>query len=290
MLTYNQWKKDAEITLGGNYRIADDLLLLQSSELIKMEVGPFMSDMIIAIILKSGTLKLTIDMIEYEAASPCLIIILPKQTFRITELPDDLDGKTIMMSNEFSDSLFNEYAAFNQLRKTVETSPVTYLIGGIKEAFDTYLKLLEDLINSPVKAYKLEAAKHLTLSMFYGIVLSMHDLNEVKPTDRQGVLFKQFERELRLNYKREREVSFYADKLCITPKYLSAIVLEQTGKSALKVINEYVTNECQALLLSTNLTLQQISDKLNFPSQAIFSKFFKRMTGLSPRDYRKQIL
>ncbi len=290
MLTYNQWKKDAEITLGGNYRIDDDLLLLKSSELIKMEVGPFMSDMIIAIILKRGTLKLTIDMVEYEAVSPCLIIILPKQTFRITELPDDLDGKTIMMSSEFSDSLFNEYAAFNQLRKNVETSPVTYLVGGIREAFDTYLKLLEDLINSPAKAYKLEAAKHLTLSMFYGIVLSMHDLNEVKPTDRQGVLFKQFERELRLNYKREREVNFYAEKLCITPKYLSAIVLEQTGKSALKVINEYVTNECQALLLSTNLTLQQISDKLNFPSQAIFSKFFKRMTGLSPRDYRKQIL
>ncbi len=290
MLTYNQWKKDAGITLEGNYRINDDILLLKSSELIKMEVGPFMSDMIIAIILKGGTLKLTIDMVEHEAVAPCLITILPKQTFRITELPDDLDGKTIMMSKEFSDSLFNEYAAFNQLNKTVGINPVTYLVDGIKEAFDTYLKLLEDLIKSPLRAYKLEAAKHLTLSMFYGVVFSIHDLNEVKPTNRQSILFKQFEKELRLNYKREREVGFYADRLCITPKYLSAIVLEQTGKSALKVINEYVANECQALLLSTNLALQQISDKLNFPSQAIFSKFFKRMTGLSPRDYRKQIL
>ncbi len=255
-----------------------------------MEVGPFLSDMIIAIILKSGTLNLTIDMVDYEAVAPCLIIILPKQTFKIKYLPEDLDGSTIMMSSSFSESLFNEYAAFNQLRKTIEISPITNLSGGIQVAFATYLELLENLIKSPIKAYKLEAAKHLTLSMFYGVVFSLHDMNEVKPIDRQAILFKQFERELRMNYRKEREVSFYADKLCITPKYLSAIVLAQTGKSALKCINEYVTNECQALLLSTNLTLQQISDKLNFPSQSVFSKFFKRMTGVSPRDYRKQIL
>ncbi len=289
MITYKQWKKEAEITLGDNYKINDDLLLLKSSELLRMEIGPFMSDMIIAIILKRGTLKLIIDMLEYEAKSPCMIIILPQQIFKITRLPDDLDGTTIMLSKEFSDSLFNEYAAFNQLRKTVEINPITYFVEGVREAFDTYLKLLEDLINSPMRLYKLEAAKHLTLSMFYGMVSSLHDLNEIKPIDRQTILFKQFERELKLNYKREREVAFYADKLCISPKYLSAIVLEQTGMSALKVINEYVANECQALLLSSNLTLQQISDKLNFPSQSVFSKFFKRMTGLSPRDYRKQI-
>ncbi len=255
-----------------------------------MEVGPFISDKIIAIILKSGTMKLMIDMVEHEAVAPCMIIILPNQTFKIAQLPENLDGTTIMMSKEFSDSLFNEYAGFNQLNRTVGISPVTYLVDGIKEAFDTYLKLLEDLIISPLRPYKLEAAKHLTLSMFYGVVFSLHDLSEVKPADRQTNLFKLFEKELRINYKREREVSFYAEKLCITPKYLSAIILEQTGKSALKVINEYVANECQALLLSTNLNLQQISDKLNFPSQAIFSKFFKRMTGLSPREYRKQIL
>ncbi len=67
-------------------------------------------------------------------------------------------------------------------------------------------------------------------------------------------------------------------------------MLEQTGKSALKVINEDLVNECQTLLFSTTLTLRQISDKLNFPSQAIFGKLFKRMTELSMRDYRKQIL
>ncbi len=290
MITYSQWKKEADICLGNKYRINDDILLLKKSELIRAEVGPFISDMIIAIILKSGTMKLFIDMVEYEAASPCMIIIFPQQTFKITKLPDNLDGYTIMMSKTFSDSLFSEYAAFNQLRKTIENSPITPLIDETRGAFDTYMELLENLITSPLRAYKLEAAKHLTLSMFYGVVFSLHEMKEVKPAGRQTILFKQFERELTLNYRREREVNFYADRLCITPKYLSAIVLEQTGKSALRIINEYVANECQALLLSTNLTIQQISDKLNFPSQSIFSKFFKRMTGLSPRDYRKQTL
>ncbi len=288
MLTYNQWKKEAETELHNDYRIGDDLLLLKSSDFTLKQGGPFLADRTIAIILSDGTMELTIGMVDYIVSSPCMITIFPKQIFKISKISDNLKGKTIMMSSSFSNSLFNEYAVFNQLRKTIEVNPITHLLEDLKEAFDTYLDLLENLIKSPLQTYKLEAAKHLTLSMFYGIIFALHNLNEIKPTDRQTILFKQFEKELKLNYRREREVSFYAGKLYITPKYLSAIVLKQTGKSALKVINEYVANECQALLLSTDLTLQQISDKLNFSSQAIFSKFFKRMTGLSPRDYRKQ--
>ncbi len=287
MLTYRQWKRDVETNPAGCYRIGDDIYLLKSSEHIRMEVGPFLSDMIISIILRKGRLKLTIDMVEYDAEAPCMITILPMQTFQIKDLPGDLEGSTVMMSKVFSDSLFNEYAAFNRLHKSTADNPITVLSEDIRNAFDTYAELLENLMKSPMRAYRLEAAKHLTLSMFYGVVFSIHDMTEVKPINRQAALFRSFERELKMNYRREREVAFYADKLCISPKYLSAVVLEHTGKSALKCINEYVANECQALLLSTNLTFQQISDKLNFPSQAVFSKFFKRMTGLSPRDFRK---
>lgn len=290
MLTYSQWKDSVARDLVPANRIGEDLILLRSTEPVQMDFGPFHADMTISIIIKKGILKININMTDYEAAAPCMVTILPGQTFKVTELPDNMEGDTIIMSDRFSNDLFSEYSAFSQLRKAIEFRPVTSL-DGIENAFDIYLGLLDDLIKSPLmETYKFEAAKHLTLSMFYSTVFYLHEVGEVKPADRQSMIFKQFETELKQNYKREREVGFYAARLSITPKYLSSVVLQQTGKSALKVIDEYVVNECQALLLSTSLTVQQISDKLNFPSQAVFSKFFKRMTGISPREYRKQKL
>ncbi len=290
MISYSQWKKRMEDIVPEVDHIGNDFYLLRQSGQFEGEMGPFRADMSIAIIINSGQIDLTIDMVNYCVEAPSMITILPNQIFRMNFISARLDASCVMMSESFSDSLFNEYASFNQLRPSISGKPVTDLRGPIGIAFNKYVDLLKDLLQSPLHTYKLEAAKHLTLSMFYGIVFSIHDMREIKSVDRQTQIFRQFEEELRRHYKTEREVAFYADRLSISPKYLSAIVLGQTGKSALKCINEYTLNECKALLLSTDMTFQQISDRLNFPSQSVFSKFFKRLTGLSPRDYRKQTL
>ncbi|MDR1683483.1 MAG: helix-turn-helix domain-containing protein, partial [Candidatus Symbiothrix sp.] len=90
------------------------------------------------------------------------------------------------------------------------------------------------------------------------------------------------------HYKTEKQVGFYAEKLCLTPKYLSRIIKQNTGKSAHEWLDDYVMLEAKALLKSTNMTIQQISDELNFPSQSFFGKFFKREEGISPRAYKKK--
>ena len=58
---------------------------------------------------------------------------------------------------------------------------------------------------------------------------------------------------------------------------------------ALDFIEQYVITECKALLSSTTMTIQQIADTLHFPSQSVFGKYFKRVTGVSPREYRNRI-
>jgi len=84
-----------------------------------------------------------------------------------------------------------------------------------------------------------------------------------------------------------RSVEFYADKLSLTPKYLTTVVRETSGKTAHDWIIEYVILSAKALLKSTNITIQEISDRLNFPSQSFFGKYFKQQTGMSPVEYRK---
>ena len=92
---------------------------------------------------------------------------------------------------------------------------------------------------------------------------------------------------VQINYKEQRGLEFYADKLCFTPKYLSKVIKENSGTSANDWIDNHVVLEAKALLKSTNMTIQQISDELNFPSQSFFGKYFKRHVGVSPKEYKK---
>ena len=69
--------------------------------------------------------------------------------------------------------------------------------------------------------------------------------------------------------------------------YLSTVIKNVSGKTAAEWIDDYVILEAKSLLKSTNLTIQQISDGLNFPSQSFFGKYFKRQTGISPKEYKK---
>ena len=92
---------------------------------------------------------------------------------------------------------------------------------------------------------------------------------------------------LERHHKKEREIAFYADKMFITPKHLSQVIKDYSNKTALAFIEEYVIAEAKSMLLSTTLSIQQISDELNFPSQSVFGKYFKRVTGKSPTEYRR---
>ena len=89
-----------------------------------------------------------------------------------------------------------------------------------------------------------------------------------------------------MHYKQDRSVSFYADKLCLTSKYLSTVIKEVTGRSVLAWINETVIAEAKILLKTSEMTVMQISEELNFPNPSFFGRFFKQYTGVTPLKYR----
>lgn len=83
-----------------------------------------------------------------------------------------------------------------------------------------------------------------------------------------------------------RRVDFYADKLCLTSKYLTTLVREVTGKSAKEWIDDFIISNAQFLLRRSDMSIQQIAFELNFPNQSFFGKFFKKHTGYSPSGFR----
>ena len=88
---------------------------------------------------------------------------------------------------------------------------------------------------------------------------------------------------------REHRVEFYADRLCITPRYLHRAMVEHWGgKSPKLLIDEQLVAEVKVLLADPALSVTEIAQRLNFVDQSYLSRFFKKYTGLSPKEYRAQ--
>lgn len=86
----------------------------------------------------------------------------------------------------------------------------------------------------------------------------------------------------------QRSISFYAEKLCVSARYLFKICKKETGKTPKDFINETITGNIKNALLTTEMSHQQIADRFGFPDISAFGQFFKRQAGISPSEFRKK--
>ena len=145
------------------------------------------------------------------------------------------------------------------------------------------------MLRSDKERYRHEIIRTLFTTAFYLIteINQREQPGELKP-GRSEVLFNDFTALLQQHSKRERNVGFYAAQLNITPKYLSAVVKEVSGKTAARWIDESVILEAKTLLKYSGLSIQEIAYRLNFSTQSFFGKYFKQHTGFSPSRYKRK--
>ena len=138
-----------------------------------------------------------------------------------------------------------------------------------------------------MKEFVLRALITVYLSYLYHIKITNGEIMLVRE-NRQKSMFNQFLDLLNDYYDKERSVQFYADKIGITSKYLSTITTEFAQLPASNVIDQYVVFRIKLLLYDGSSNIKSISDQLNFPTQSFFGRYFKRITGVSPRQFIAQ--
>ena len=100
-------------------------------------------------------------------------------------------------------------------------------------------------------------------------------------------LTENFFRLLHESFSAHRDVAFYADRLCITSKYLARVIQQVTGQTPAYWITDFTIREAKTLLKSTTLTITELSERMNFPNSSFFARYFRRYAGVSPQEYRK---
>ncbi len=143
----------------------------------------------------------------------------------------------------------------------------------------------------PADRLEMELAKSvghtLILELLHSYFANM-DL-EPRPQTRKEHIFQHFHLDLYKFYKRRRDVAFYADRQNLSVRYFSSIVKQCSGHTPLELISQLVVSDAQQMLETTQLSVKEIAQRLHFPTQTFFSKYFKQYVGVSPRDYRRHL-
>lgn len=280
MTNYYNWQSKVQELVPDDMRIGDDLLILEFATYNDSFNVPRKVDVTTLILLDKGESRAIVEGKEYHLKAPCLAIVMPNQTYCLLEASEELNLRAIIMSNRFTANLMS-----GSLNRMVQKNPILEISSDII-SFNTYYKVLLHTIKSPIKSYRFETAQHLTMSMLYFYIRKLVKIENDKK--RKEVIFDNFCEELRKHFSINRTIPFYSGRLGVSPKYLNDIVKEKTQITANDYIDKVTVTECKALLSSTEMSIQRISMLMNFSSYSGFGKFFKRMTGMSPTEYRER--
>ena len=269
------------------FSIDDDFILLDKPVITSTLRHPFKVDVNTSIITIKGTTEGFIGLKPYTTNGACFITIIAGQIMEYKCISDDFEGLFIIMSKNFTDRLLPNVHERLPLSLSIRDNPVVSLdeegLAGMINIFE----MLKKLIQQEEHPYRLEAARYLMLAFLYGAGYYFHKFGNKKEKTHNETLIEKFKHLVQIHYKKERGLDFYADKLLISSKHLSRVLRESGNKSGNDLIDEFVALEAKALLKSTNMTILQVSEELNFPSQSFFGKYFKRVTGMSPKEYKK---
>ena len=280
------WRPELELEDKAVYSIDNDLILLDKPIITSKFEYPFKVDVTSAIICIKGKTEGIINLKPYTTDGACLITILSGQIMQYKSISEDFEGLFLVMSSKFTDSLMPNATDRLPLHLSVRDNPAIPLDDETLRGMIDYFNMLKRVIQVEDHPYRMEVARYLTLAFFYGIGAVFHNVADKPKMTLHETLVEKFLHLVEKHYKEQRGLEFYADKLCVSAKHLSKVIKATNGKPATNWIDEHVALEAKALLKSTNMTVEQISEELNFPSQSFFGKYFKRVTGMSPRDYK----
>lgn len=270
----------------GAVSLENFITLVEDPVFESVGIDPVRVNQVNVIICERGSMKGMLNLKRFTAEAPCLFIVLTGQILQNTGFSDDFSGLAIIMQKGF----WNDFPVNNQLSfpflQSVRDNPWIPLSNEELESIRGYFNLIRSAIRKKENPNLTETVRHLTLGFFYGYGYQFHKINENLNKSKQDLFTERFLSLVKDNYKNHRNVEFYAAKLCLTPKYLSKAVRINSGRTAGEWIEDHVILEAKALLKSTNKTVLQISEELNFPSQSFFGKYFRRRVFLSPKEYR----
>lgn len=266
------------------------IFILNSISEVPLKHFPTRLDWLIVVVCKKGEVSATIDISPRRMGPSSIMVLRPGHLIRNCQESSDFEGFYIVVHEDKIAELLPSlhyiipYSIRYNLSPIIEISEEElhsqYLI---YEMLQRQSKFENRIFNKFTIGALCEVLFYNTLSIF-----ASRSNTNARPTRREELL-SDFVDLLEKNFRQERSVNYYANNLYVTPKHLSSVLKEMSGKTAGEWIDHRVIIEAKLLLRTTGMNIQEISQTLNFANQSFFGKYFKHLTGISPREFRNNL-
>lgn len=268
----------------------------KSEAILSMLKYPVRFDGYIIFFLRKGHFSIDLNLNTYEVKPRSLLMNVPGNIIKLSSYAEDHIGDAelyfVLASREFMSGIRFDFNKLFQESLSLWKNPCITLNDQDLALAEEYFTLARDILQSK-QMNKREILGSLITSFTYVTMdVWTRELNEARKAQtpssaRMNQLFERFLALVTEHHNTERGMAFYADKLCLTPKYLSKLVKEASGRSGPAWIDSFVILEAKNLLKYSDKTIKEIVYTLHFPNQSVFYKFFKAHTGMTPSEYRK---
>lgn len=243
--------------------------------------------LLIGVVLK-GSMKTQIHFSEYEVQEGDIAIVPPQIMIETKSLSEDAEIVTIGLSLDFISTfpILREFVMNDQIR----WQPIIKLDQEELLLQKELIKLIEKVYYKKQSSHKTEMLKHLVMSLIHLMTEKYQNVPSLKnqTKNRTHEIIDNFYSLVSKYAHKQRNVQFYADKLHLSTQYLSSFLKQNTGKSTLQWIDHVLVLHAKTLLKSSNLSIKEISNELEFTDTSVFCRYFKRNTGISPKLYREE--
>ncbi len=239
-------------------------------------------------VFTSGTTQMSIETKNCESTPGTMLLYTPLSMVQIRQ-HKDVRMRLLIFDREVFATFSHSLDLVSLISRIRSNNMIIY-------PSPEQLELVNILLDSIDRMIRLNSANSLAMvgNTIYSLFLTIENVLSNTPDpvlqqsykNRPREMVEAFIHHLTINYKEERTVKFYAQKLCLNPKYFSAMMKKITGQTAAEVIDIFVILEIKKRLQYSSNSIQQIGIEFNFKSQSFFGRYFKKHTGLSPSEYR----
>lgn len=251
------------------------------------------------VVCQRGSFQFMLNQQSFAAQAGEMLFIPEEAEFRVTQVSQELEMRLLVYRIDPIRDIIGNSVASMYMYSQLTPGLCCVWSTGEEDDFLRYMSLIDNVMQMEENTFSLYEKKLLLLGLTYRICSIYHRKlitagqdGEGKKTEAGGRKNEIFIRLIELiekYYMKERSVEFYADKLCLSPKYLSAISKSVCGYTVQELVFKAIIRKSISLLKNTQKDVQEISNLFGFPNASYFGTFFKKQMGMSPQQYRKQL-
>ena len=269
--------------------IDNDIILHESFNEVLLPPESARMNCLFLALCTEGKASYTVDTKERTVGVDDVIIISEGQVAGDYMISPDCDGIIIVLSYDFFRDIISDVHELSQMFLFSRTHPVFHLEKKEAETIKEYFHLIRSKVQARGHHFRKEIVRSIMKALIYDISNTIYRIQQNNTTKktRAESIFTNFIKLVEQNFRTERRVGWYAEQLCITPKYLSESVKTVSKRRPNEWIDNYVIMEIRVMLKKSSMTIKEIAQQLNFANQSFLGKYFKEHVGMSPKEYRR---